>query len=295
MELLVLNRLRTAALAALLLLASLSSCRERIHIDTGASAPRLVIYGYITTEATRHEIRISRSSGYFSSGKPEGISGAAVSIRHNEEVYPLTEAGAEAGLYQTDVNVSGLEGETYTLHVSLDFDRDGQVEEYEASSCLPPSLRLDSMSIQPAVFSAQFLEVLIWGRLPEQEENYFNFHFYRNNFLLNDSLRGFMITDDRYLNTKDLSGLSVFFLNQERESSKLFVGDEIRCRAEGITPEYAAFILNAQAENRGSIPMFSAPPANVETNIRSLSPDPDIRISGFFTAFSTSRISMTYP
>lgn len=293
MELFVLKR-RAAALAAALL-AALPACRERIHIDVSASAPRLVIYGYITTDTMRHNIRISRSAGYFSSDKPEGLSGARVSIRHKEEIYPLTEAAAEAGLYQTDANVAGLEGETYTLHVALDFNQDGQAEEYEATSYLPPALRLDSMAVQPSLFSGQFLEILIWGRLPEQDENYFSIHLYRNNVAVNDSLRGFTISNDQYLNRKDIAGLTVFFLNQEREASKLLSGDRISCQAEGVTPEYAAFILNAQAENRGSIPMFSAPPANVETNIRSLGPESDVRLSGFFTAFSKSRISITCP
>jgi hypothetical protein len=241
-----------------------------------------------------HAIRITRSSDYFSSAKPEGISGAKVSIHHKEEVYPLAEAEAEAGLYQTDANVAGQEGETYTLRVALDFDGDGQAEEYEASSLLPPAPQLDSIAIQSSALLDRFLEVLIWGRLPEQEENYFSFHLYRNRFLVNDSLRGFSVNDDVFLSKKDIAGLSVFYLNQEREATKLVPGDLITLRIEGITRDYAAFILNAQAENRGSIPLFSAPPANVETNIRSLAPSPDIRISGFFTAFSHSRVSMTY-
>jgi hypothetical protein len=296
MELHVLSHRAALALLAFagLLSTTLFSCEERIGIDTGASPPRLVVYGYITTDTVQHAIRITRSSGYFSTAKPEGISGAAVSIRHKEEVYPLTESGAEPGLYLTDAGVAGQEGETYSLHLSLDFDDDGQLEQYEAESFLPPAAELDSMAVQPSVLSDHHKEVLIWGRLPEQETNYFSFHFYRNGVLINDSLRGFSISSDELLGKKTIEGVSVFYLNQEREESTLHPGDSLTFRIEGITREYATFITNAQSEYRGSIPLFSAPPANIETNLRSLTPSSGIRVAGFFTAFSTNRVSMIY-
>ncbi|MDR1937505.1 MAG: DUF4249 domain-containing protein [Tannerellaceae bacterium] len=283
-----------AAVFACALLAGLFSCEERISIQTDASAPRLVIYGYITTDTLRHGVRITRSSDYFSTDKPEGISHATVSIRHKEDVFTLNESSLEQGYYQTEANVSGQAGETYTLHVSLDFDGDGQVEDYEASSVLPPVAELDSIAVRPSTLFDHFLEVLIWGRLPEQDENHFSFHLYRDSYLVNDSLRGFSINNDEFLSTKDIVGFPAFYLNQRRESSVLRPGSMITFQIEGITREYGAFILNAQSEARGSTPMFSAPPANLETNIRSLSPSSGIRVSGFFTAFSKNKISMIY-
>ncbi|MDR2810591.1 MAG: DUF4249 domain-containing protein [Tannerellaceae bacterium] len=291
MEFHVLNRKTVTVAFVCFLFAGFFSCEERIKIDTAASAPRLVIYGYITTDTLRHAIRITRSSDYFSTGKPEGISGAIVGIRHKDETYPLTESASEPGLYQTDDNVAGQVGETYTLHISLDFDGDGQLEEYEAESVLPPVSRLDSMAVQPSLLSDHLLEISIWGRLPDQEENYISVHLYCNDRLVNDSLQGFSLADDLFLKKKEIEGLSVLYLNQERESSKLTPGDLLTCQIEGITREYADFISNAQSEHRGSLPLFSSPPANIETNVHSLSGG---GVSGFFTAFSISRISMIY-
>jgi hypothetical protein len=279
---------------ACLLLSGLFACEERIHIRTDASAPRLVIYGYITTDTTQHGVRITRSADYFSTDRPEGISGAAVHIRCREQVYPLSEAPSDPGYYQTEAQIAGQTGETYTLHVSLDFDGDGRPETYEASSFLPPAARLDSMAVVPSALSEHFLEVLIWGRLPEQETNYFSFHLYQNDTLVNDSLQGFSISNDEFLNSKDIHGLPAFYLNQQRESNVLRPGSLVTFQIEGVTREYSLFITNAQSESRGSIPIFSAPPANQETNIRSLDPSEDIRVSGFFTAYSKSRISIIY-
>ncbi|MDR1258223.1 MAG: DUF4249 domain-containing protein [Tannerellaceae bacterium] len=294
MELQVLTPFRR--LACILLTAALAqSCEERITIDTGTSEPRLVIYGYITTDSLRHAVSITRSSGYFSTTKPEGITGAEVVIRQGEEAYILTESGSEPGLYQTADSVAGEVGKTYTLHVSLDFDGDGQAEEYGAESWLPPVSRLDSMAVRPSALSDHHMEVLIWGRLPEEEENYFNFRLYRNGVLVNDSLRGFRISDDLFLGRKDIEGTPVFYLNQRRESEQLSPGDSLTFQIDGITSEYAGFINNAQSERRGSIPLFGAPPANIETNLRRLTPGSGAGLSGFFTAFSVSRAGMLYP
>jgi hypothetical protein len=293
MEFHVLNRKTVTVAFACLFFAGFLSCEERIRINTAASAPRLVIYGYLTTDTLRHAIRITRSSDYFSTGKPEGISGAMVGIRHKDETYPLTESPSEPGLYQTEADVAGQVGETYVLRVSLDFDGDGQLEEYEAESVLLPALRLDSMAVQPATLSDHYLEVLIWGRLPDREENYLSVHLYCNGRLVNDSLQGFSVANDLFLKQKDIDCLPVFYLDQRRESDKLDSGGLLTLQVEGITREYADFISNAQSEHRGSLPLFSSPPANIETNIRRLSPAGG-DVSGFFTAFSVSRIRMIY-
>jgi hypothetical protein len=278
----------------LLLLIGLSACEERIDIRTDDSAPRLVIYGYLTTDTTQHAIRITRSTGYFSMSEPEGISRAAVSISGGGQVFILSEAPAQPGLYLTEAGVYGRVGETYTLQVVLDFDGDGQTEAYEAESYLPPAAIIDSVDVRTSLLSDHFLETLIWGRLPEGEHNYFSFHLYRNSVLVNDSLQGFSLAADEYLGAKEIVGLPVFYLNQERQSRHLSPGDTVTIQVEGVTKDYATFISNAQQEMRGSDPFFSGPPANIETNIHPLSPSPDIRISGFFTAYSKHRAMMVY-
>jgi hypothetical protein len=280
-----------AALLSLFMAIILPSCEERINIDTKASEARPVIYGYITTDTMRHSVSITKSSHYFSTAAPEGISGAAVVIRQGAESYAMTESASDPGVYQTIDSVAGQVGMTYTLHVTMDFDGDGQTEEYTAESMLPPVSQLDSIAVQKSALSDHHLEVLVWGRLPEQEVNHFNFRLYRNNVIVNDSLQGFSVGDDSFMQRKVIVGVSALYLNQQRESSVLTPGDFLTLQIDGITSEYAGFINDAQSERRGSIPMFGAPPANVETNIRSLS---GIRASGFFTAYSINRASMYY-
>ncbi|MDR2388346.1 MAG: DUF4249 domain-containing protein [Tannerellaceae bacterium] len=284
-----------AGVCALVTFFGLWGCEERIRIHTDASSPRLVIYGYITTDTLCHGIWITRSSDYFSTGKPQPVSGAVACIRSGEEIHSLSENASGPGYYRMETPAAGRVGETYTLEVSLDFDGDGETETYQAVSFLPPPARLDSIALVPSLLSEYFMETLIWGRLPDEEINYFSMHFYLNDTLLNDSLQGFSLSSDEFLNSKELRGLPAFYLNQRRKSEVLLAGDRITFQMESITREYSDFISQAQSESRGAMPLFGGPPANLETNIRSLQPSSSqIGVSGFFTAYSKARISMIY-
>lgn len=277
------------------LLLTLSSCRERIDIHTDDSPPRLVIYGYITTDTIQHAIRITRSTGYFVTTKPEGISQAAVSISSDDgTVFPLTESPGDPGLYLTSPDVYGIPGRTYTLHASLDFYGDGVTRDYEASSYLPFPATLDSAAISPSPALDDFLQVLIWGNLPEESSNNFSIHLFRNDTLVNDSLRGFQIFQDDYVVNKHFEAIPAFMLDQKDDDEKLSHGDSLTVQMESVTSDYATFIQNAQQELFGSVPLFAGPPANVETNIRCLSSDPKPEISGFFTAYSKHSVSTIY-
>jgi len=280
--------------AAGIFLFCLFSCIDRIDISTEASPPRVVIYGYITTDTTQHAIRITRSSGFFETTKPEGISHAAVSISCDEGVFELEESSEEKGLYLTLSDVYGISGKTYTLNVALDFNGDGTQEEYEATSYLPFPATLDSVAITVSDISDEFLQVLVWGSLPEESSNNFSFHLLRNGVVLNDSLRGFRFVRDDYVVNNKFAALPVFALDPEREKYKLLPGDTVAVQVESITSEYAIFMQNAQREMYGPIPLFGGPPANVKTNIQCLSSDSKTGISGFFTAYSKHKAHTIY-
>ena len=290
------NYFRYILLSGCTLLFFLFACRERVNINTEDSPPRLVIYGYITTDTTQQAIRITRSTGYFVTTKPEGISNAAVSISCDDEVIPLKESSEEPGLYLTSPDVYGIPGKTYTLHASVDFNGDGNTEEYEATSYLPFATTLDSAAITPSpiLTTHLHLQVLVWGNLPEESSGNFSFHLFRNGIAMNDSLRGFRIVQDDYITTKAFAALPVFLLDQEDDPEKLAPGDTVVVQVESLTPEYATFIDDARTELRGPIPLFGGPPANVKTNIRCLSTGSKVGISGFFTAYSKQRTSTIY-
>jgi hypothetical protein len=272
-----------------ILLFCIFACTERIDINTEASPPRLAIYGYITTDTIQHGIRITRSTGYFDTVKPEGISKAIVSLSYDGETIALNESPDEQGLYLTSSDVYGIQGKTYTFHASLDFDNDGKAEEYEATSYMPFPAILDSVALAPSTIIDNFLQVLVWGSLPEESSKNFNLRLFRNGIAMRDSLRGFFMFQDDLVINKKFAALPTFQLDPENENEKLSPGDILTVQIESFTSEYATFIENAQQELRGPVPLFGGPPANLETNIRCISPGYQPGVSGFFTTYSKHR------
>ena len=273
----------------LILMLAAASCTERIDIKTDDAPPRLVIYGYITTDTLQHSIRITRSAGYFTTDSPEGVSLATVTISDNDgKVIPLVENDTVPGLYQTAADVYGEENKTYTLDVQLDFDGDGLPEHYRASAFLTPINHIDSVGLQASFLFKNMVEVLLYAQdMPE--ENFYSIFVSINDSILNPNINRFFVMDDVFFNGQYMNGVACYYLNQDPEREDrdeiLRVGDKVTLNINAISKEYATFISNVQTEIRGSNPIFGGPPANVGTNIRCIHPKDAIPVSGFFTAF----------
>lgn len=275
-----------------ILLLQMAGCTSRIDIFTNDAPQRLVIYGYITTDTTRHSIKITRSTGYFATIAPPTISGAEVTIHCEDNVYILNEDPANPGMYLTDPTVYGEEGKTYTLYVSVDFEGNGQMEDYTATTYLPYAAEVDSISTKESDLFDDMVEILYYGRLSDADENYLSFRIFRNHIAVNDSLKDYQLIDDKYIDKKEIQGVSCYYMDQEEEKFLLTPGDLVTLRVDAITKDYFEFLDNAQSEVWGNNPVFSGPPANVQTNITAIREDNDIPISGYFTAY-TSRFSST--
>lgn len=268
------------------------SCRERIDIHTNDSPPTIVIYGKLTTDYQRQSISITRSAGYFATSKPEGVSNADVWILTDDDSdsFQMFERNDSPGVYETIDERACIEGKTYRMEIKVDFDRDGAPETYTASSVLRPAVNVDTVTVGTTVISKDFLEVRVTAVLPEKVEghtDYYSFRVYRNSVLLNDSLKDITVYDNGFLSSRYINDLPCYYLDQENEKTKLLPGDTITLQVDVLTKEYAEFLANAQSESRGTIPVFSGPPANVPSNIRCS--DPSIVPFGFFTAYSSRR------
>ncbi len=267
-----------------------ASCTERLDISTEDAPPRLVIYGYITTDTMQHSIRITRSAGYFTTNAPEGVSHATVTISTEGQVIPLTENDTVPGLYQTAADVYGECGKTYTLDVFLDFDDDHVLEHYQSSAYLTYINYIDSVGLQASPIFKHHVEVLLYAQ-DEPEENYYSIFVSINDSVVNPTINKFFVMDDKFFNGMYINGVACYYLDQSGDDDDstgeiLYMGDKVTLNINAISKEYATFIQNAQSEIRGSVPIFSGPPANVETNIRCVDAAASvIPVAGFFTAF----------
>jgi len=285
--------LKKYAVWYLFLLAVAVSCTERIDIKTDDAPPRLVIYGYISTDTMQHSIRITRSAGYFTTDSPEGVSHAVVTISHSDGVITFAENDTVPGLYQTAPDVYGEEGKTYTLDVELDFDGDHVTEHYRASSYLKPINHIDSVGLQASRLFPNIVEVLLYAKdsisMPG-EKNFYTIFVSINDSILNSTINRFFLMDNDMFRGQYINGVACYYLSQDPNRYRneiLQVGDTVTLNINAISREYATFISNVQSEIGISIPIFGGPPANVPTNIRCIEPQDRISVSGFFTAFSS--------
>ncbi len=277
-----------AAAAAAVVFAA--SCTERIDIESEDAPPRLVIYGYISTDTLQHSIRITRSAGFFTTDAPEGVSNAAVSITADDgRVIPLIENDTVAGLYQTAADVYGECKKTYTLDVLLDFDNDKVPEHYRSSAYLTNINYIDSVGLQASAIFKNRVEVLLYAQ-DEPEENFYSIFVSINDSVVNPTINKFFVMDDAFINGMYIDGVACYYLDQDPEDEEdngeiLHAGDKVTLNINAISKEYATFIDNVRTEIRGYNPIFGGPPANVETNIRCIDPPGAVSVSGYFTAF----------
>ena len=257
----------------------LFSCTERIDIATKNAAPRLSVFGYITDKAESHSIKITYTAGFFSTEPPQGISNATVTISDGTNEYILTERkDSLTGLYQTGSDFRGIANTTYTLNISLDFDKDGIDEKYQATAYMPFPTRVDSVVIEPSEIP-WLPNLLLYGKIPETQDNFLAISLRKNSQKLN--ILDLMILPDSYFEGYDIDGYE--FPCFVRDGIEL--GDTVIFRVNSLSQEFAEFISHANTEVGGSNPIFGGPPADVFTNIRALDNNNKTEIAGFFGAF----------
>ncbi|MDR3327225.1 MAG: DUF4249 domain-containing protein [Prevotellaceae bacterium] len=261
----------------------LFSCTSPIYINTKGAEPRLVIFGTINEDYTRHCIRITKSTNYFSNEAPPPVTDAIVTISVDNEVFTLAQDDTVPGSYFTD-SLSAAAGKTYTLDVQLDFDNDGVAEHYQASSLMPKGPRVDSIKLSPIVLDKVPI-LFLYGQVYYETENHFCIYTGKNN-----EEQGlfdyFMILSDAYISTIGNAYPMPYFAE-----GGIHKGDTVNFRVDNLNLEYANFLSEVSQETSVSTPIFSAPPAEVVTNIKCL--NANIKVSGFFAAYSKGRDLIT--
>jgi hypothetical protein len=256
------------------------SCTEKIDIQLDDSYVRLVVDGAITTDTMAHTVVLKTTSSYYYNQPTPMVSGAQLSITDGTRTFNLKEDSE--GVYRTDPSVYGIGGQTYTLHIKLASAIGGNTD-YSAVSTLNPIKSLDSVSL---LFHPEWSRKGIWEVKCYVQEpptvDFYRFLILKNRRLLTDTLNEWFVTDDKFFNGSYTNGATVAYLQQGSAKEGLNKGDTVTVEVNSIGKEYANFLWEAQAEMRGSNPLFSGPPANVKGNINN-------GAIGFFAAYSATR------
>src|ERR1041384_1913958 len=134
-----------------LMIMVLAGCDEAIQLDLKQTPPRVTIEGQVTDIAGLQFVRITRSLGFYQSGKAETITNASVTITDDaggtvQFVHNPRQHADSAGYYVPSGNFVGTIGRTYTMNVLLDNTS------YTASDKLLRVTKFDSLGYQPNRF-----------------------------------------------------------------------------------------------------------------------------------------------
>ncbi|MBK9390034.1 MAG: DUF4249 domain-containing protein [Bacteroidetes bacterium] len=273
-------------LPILLAVSVLLSCTERIDLPLDESSVRLVVEGSVTTNPGVQTIYLTETTDYYYNQKPPVVTGADVTITDGQNLFILSETSP--GIYQTSSDFTSKEGFTYTLNIKL-IKPIGGFSEFNASSVLKPLISLDSAA---TTFFEDFGEQGLWEVncwfQDQQTTDFYRFDIYRNSHLVTHKLEKWLVTDDKFFNGDYVNGGTISYLEQSSDNEKLVRGDMLIVEMSSISREFYNYIQDAQAELRGSNPLFSGPGANVRGNISN-------GAIGFFAAYPVSRVMIIVP
>jgi len=271
------------------------SCTAPIELHTNDAEPVIVIYGCLTDETTWQSVRITSSSPYFDEKQNSPVSDAKVVIRSSDD--QIVELKEESnGVYQTVEEMTVIPGVTYYLNVEVDFDHDGMVETYEASTTMPPPYSLDSISIEAInIMGYKHYALNMYG-IEEPSSDFYLCRIIFNDSISKAQISNYMAFSDLGMNDVYINGLTLTYFEAEDEENPwnenveglLYVapGDKIGLCISRIEEGYYNFIWQCQKEQNGENPFFGGPASNITTNISNGG-------VGYFTSFATS-VSVAY-
>jgi Domain of unknown function (DUF4249) len=248
----------------LLLAVLLTACEKEYVLTTNETEAKVVIEGLITNRAGYGYIKVTRSAGFYETGKTPRITDAMVTISDDlgnvtEFVHNPRENPDSTGYYKPVTPFLGEIGRTYHLTVQAD----GNV--YEATDKMYPVTTIDSLSYQinddelsDPKYPGRYFEVLIYTHEPRETKDYYLFNFYRNDSLKLDNPTDIYFSDDVAL-AESIDGIT----------TPIFYSKGDMATVEAFSLSRGGFVfyndLSILLNNDGG--MYSPPPANCRTNL----------------------------
>jgi hypothetical protein len=248
----------------LLPLFTLFSCDEPVKLDPNQSVSRVIIEGQVTDQPGYQYVKVSRSGGFYETGKTPRITNALVVVKDdigNEYSFlhnPKNKSDS-VGYYLPAVAFKGEIGRTYQLTVNVDD------ELYEAEDKMFNITSVDSLSYQvneeerdDPEDEGKFYEVLLYAKEPQQTKDYYLFKFYRNDSLKVQEDTEIYFADDEILG-ESIDGVS----------SPIFFAPGDLARVEMYSISRTAFVFYTDLQNllNSDGGLFSQPPSNSRTNL----------------------------
>lgn len=235
-----------------------TACEKTIVLDPGQTQELVVIEGLVTNEMAKHQVKITKSLGFNSTGESLGVSNAQVSVSDDLGKI-IVFAELQPGIYRASEAFAGEIGRTYTLTVAY------EEQIFTASELLSAMGNVDTLltQINPEEQAnpeeeGRFYDVLVYMNEPQETENFYLAKFFRNGDLENFDGDDVFVFDDVAISA-ELNALPgpVFYAK----------GDIARTELYSLSRRAYRFYTDLYANVTNDGGMFSSQPANVSTNI----------------------------
>ncbi|MBS1531907.1 MAG: DUF4249 domain-containing protein [Bacteroidetes bacterium] len=249
-------------------IAGLASCKKVIDLHLGNASGQLVIEGNMTNVPGPQYVMLSRNVPFTSPNVYPAVSGAAVSIADDRgNQYPMTEGSA--GTYSVP-NAFGFGSRTYTLTVNAG----GKT--YTATSTMPGTVNLDSITDKPSYFDAKSGQKIITVHFqdPANIPNQYRFVMHVNRVQVN-SIFAF---NDEFIDGKHVD------LDLQENDIKIYPKDTVTVEMQCIDkPIYTYWysLAQEQVNNPGGQVAPSNPPTNITPTTL-----------GYFSAHTTQTLTL---
>jgi len=257
------------------------SCTEELDTDfKGRSENFLVVEGGISTDTTRHIVRLSRTIDYTDTVAPPET-GAIVTISDGEQTFVLTPESP--GIYATDSNVYGEVGKEYRLDITT---QDGK--SYYATSTINNLTDIDSVVVKferIPLIDLYFYIVQFNGQEPSGGGDHYRWNLYMNDTLYNDTLSESVFQSDQLVDGQYVKDMDLYWLLPEhvKSDTTLFTVEMV-----SLSEEHFTYLVEVMSETAWRGGPFDPTPANVSTNIIGDG------VVGYFLASMKKRMSVLH-
>lgn len=258
-----------------------TACTDVVDVDVPTGKPRLVVEASIEwekgSEGKYQEIKLSMLTPYFSNNDHQGVEGASVIVTNTTSGDSFEFEDKGNGLYTTNSFVPVLFN-----NYELTIINNGKTYKAKEMLMSVPELQDIDQSTERG-FSSEEMEVNLYFKDPEQNEDFYLFRFYR----IGDLLPSLIPISDEFTNG---NVMDISFEKEDdadtSEQEELKPGDVVEYEMHGISERYYNFVQIMVNQLGAEASIFSGVPVELKGNCINVDDKTDFTL-GYFRLTET--------
>lgn len=241
-----------------------TACEKTIDLKLSESDNKVVIEGQVTDREGYQFVKVSRSTGFYSTGKTPRVTNAIVQVEDNlgnlvDFVHNPNNHPDSAGYYLPATEFVGVINRSYTMTVTVGS------ESYAAKDSLTRLVPIDDLSFKidenekaDPEDPGQYYQMLLYVKEPQETRDYYMFKCYRNGVLEKAIDTDVYYADDEFIKEQiDGIPMPVYFAQGDVASIEVF----------SLSREAFVFYRDLYKVLNNDGGMYDPPAANPRNNI----------------------------